>query len=101
MNGIYVLKTSDGYRVAYSEQYDYLYGNFNDDMIRYDVDPEYLMKIFGNSELIMNKLTAEEVAIELSNKMQETDNGIMFIRDYSNYTFEELLNGKANTQGES
>jgi hypothetical protein len=36
MSGIYILKTIDGYRVAYSNRYDDFFGAFNDDTIKYE-----------------------------------------------------------------
>lgn len=99
MSGIYVLKTKDAYRVAFSKDYDCLYGDFNDDNIRFDINVDYLNRIFGNSSVILTSDDAEQVAKAISKNIEETDDGIMYIRTYEEYTFEELLNGKANKKG--
>lgn len=99
MSGIYILNTADGYRVAYSEDYDCLYGRFNDDTMQFDVNREYLYRIFGNSDLYLVLDDAKTAAVGLSKNYDETDDGIMVIKNYNRYTFEELLNGKANKEG--
>lgn len=99
MSGIYILNTTDGYRVAYSEDYDCLYGGFNDDTLQFDLNREYLYRIFGNSDLFLTLDDAKFEAKGLSKSYDETDDGIMVIKGYRNYTFEELLNGKANKEG--
>jgi hypothetical protein len=48
MSGIYVMVTKDGYRVAASDQFIYLYGSYNDDSMNYNLETEVLQKIFGN-----------------------------------------------------
>jgi len=48
MSGIYILKTLDGYRVAYSKLKDYLFCNYNDDTMNYEIHTEVLNEIFGN-----------------------------------------------------
>jgi hypothetical protein len=95
MSGIYVLRTKDGYRVNYSELYDCLLGSFNDDTINYDINAEVLRRMFGNCRVFTSELMAIESAKSISKVFNETDDGIMTLR-YADYTYEELLNGKAN-----
>lgn len=95
MSGIYILQTRDGYRVNYSESYDCLLGSFNDDTMNYDIDAEVLQRMFGNCRVFNNELVAIESARSISKVFNETDDGIMLLK-YADYTYEELLNGKAN-----
>lgn len=96
MSGIYILQTKDGYRVNYSKDYDCLFTGFNSDTMGYNIDAHYLRLIFGNCNVFRNELLAFESAKGISRVQQDTDDGIMLIGWYRDYTFEELLNGKAN-----
>ena len=99
MNGIYVLVTKDGYRVAASDQFIYLYGSYNDDSMNYNLETEVLQKIFGNCAVLETAKDAIESAKCISKTLNETEDGIMFIDSYGKYTFEELLDGRANKKG--
>jgi hypothetical protein len=96
MSGIYILKTKDGYRVNFSKKYDCLFGSFNDDTMNYNIDALTLKQIFGNCRVIPIEPFAFEAAKGISRVHQDTDDGIMLIKEYQNFTFEDLLNGKAN-----
>jgi hypothetical protein len=96
MNGIYILATKDGYRVAASDQFVYLFGAYNDDKMNYNIEVEFLNKMFGNCAVINSAKEALEAAKCISKTINETEDGIMFIDSYGQYTFEELINGKAN-----
>jgi hypothetical protein len=96
-DGVYILITKDGYRVTYSEDnYIYLYGDFNDDTMTYDLNPDVLNEMFGKCAVFPDAKSVLEAAKYISKTVQETVNGIMFIDSYGKYTYEELLNGKAN-----
>jgi hypothetical protein len=96
-DGVYILITKDGYRVSYSEDnYIYLYGAFNDDTMAYNLDPVVLNEMFGKCAVFPDAKSVLEAAKYISKTVQETVNGIMFIDSYGKYTYEELLNGKAN-----
>lgn len=96
MSGIYVLKTKEGYRVNFTNDYIYLFGSYNDDTMNYNIDTHILKKIFGNCAVIPNERMALESAKGISRLHNETEDGIMILNSYANYTFEDLLNGKAN-----
>jgi non-homologous end joining protein Ku len=96
MNGIYVLVTKDGYRIAASDQFVCLFGNYNDDKLNYNVEVDVLNKMFGNCATLKTAKEALEAAKCISKTLNETEDGIMFIDSYGQYTFEELMNGKAN-----
>jgi len=96
MSGVYILKTKDGYRVNYTKDYVNLFGAYNDDTMNYDIDAYILKRIFGNCAVFPNEIMAIESAKGISKLHNETDDGIMVLKSYDTYTFEELLNGKAN-----
>ena len=99
MSGIYVMVTKDGYRVAASDQFIYLYGSYNDDSMNYNLETEVLQTIFGNCAVLETAKDAIESAKCISKTLNETEDGIMFIDSYGKYTFEELLDGRANKKG--
>jgi hypothetical protein len=92
-NGVYVLVTKDGYRVAYSDNYDALFGRFIDAGLNYLPDVPEIKRIFGKSEVFSDESAALNVAKDISKNINETDDGIMFIRNYPEFTFEELISG--------
>lgn len=96
MSGIYIMVTKDGYRVAASDQFVYLFGSYNDDSMNYNLEAEVLQKIFGNCAILETAKDAIEAAKCISKTINETEDGIMFIDSYGKYTFEELLDGRAN-----
>lgn len=96
MTGIYVLVTSDGYRVSASDQFIYLFGEYNDDSMNYNINTDVLSKMFGNCAILNSAKESLEAAKCISKTINETEDGIMFIDSYGKYTFEELMNGKAN-----
>ena len=96
MSGIYILKTKEGYRVNFTKDYIYLFGGYNDDTMNYNINTDILKKIFGNCAVIPNEYMALQSAKGISRLHNETEDGIMVLTSYASYTFEELLNGKAN-----
>ena len=98
MTGIYVMVTQDGYRVAASDQFVYLFGSYNDDSMNYNIETQVLEKMFGNCAILNSAKDAIEAAKCISKTINETDDGIMFIDSYGKYTFEELMDGKANKE---
>lgn len=88
-NGIYILNTRDGYRVAYSDRFDNFFGNFNDAVGDYDINRDCLEGIFGNCEVINNEESAMNVAFQLLRIMNETEDGIRIL-DYRNLDYGEL-----------
>ena len=99
MSGIYIMVTKDGYRVSASDQFVYLFGSYNDDSMNYNLETEILQKIFGNCAVLETPKDAIESARCISKTLNETEDGIMFIDSYGKYTFEELLDGRANKKG--
>jgi hypothetical protein len=96
MTGIYVMVTQDGYRVSASDQFNYLFGSYNDDSMNYNLETQILDKMFGKCAILNSAKEAIEAAKCISKTLNETEDGIMFIDSYGKYTFEELMDGKAN-----
>ena len=94
-NGIYVLKTKDGFRTAYGDNYDDFFGTFQDDTMNYRPNGEKILQVFGKSEVYPDEAAVLIAAIGISKVIEETDDGVMFINNYPDYTFEELTSGKA------
>ena len=99
MSGIYIMVTKDGYRVTASDQFVYLFGSYNDDSMNYNIETQVLNEIFGNCAVLETAKDAIESAKCISKTLNETEDGIMFIDSYGKYTFEELLDGRANKKG--
>jgi hypothetical protein len=96
VSGIYILKTKDGYRVNFTKDYVYLFGAYNDVTMNYDIDADILKRIFGNCAVFPNEIMALQSAKGISRLHNETEDGVMILKSYADYTFEDLLDGKAN-----
>lgn len=80
----------------FTKDYVYLFGSYNDDTMNYNIDTDILKKIFGNCAVIPNEMMALESAKGISRLHNETEDGIMILNSYADYTFKDLLDGKAN-----
>lgn len=89
--GIYILATSDGYRVAYSNLYTDLYSGYSDETRDYIINVPILLTMFNNCALITDVDSAYKEALNISRTVKETDNGIMVL-NYQKQPFEELVN---------
>lgn len=96
MSGVYVLKTKDGYRVNYTKEYVRLFTSYNDDTMNYNIDTDTLKRIFGNCAVFPTEIMAINSAKAISKVHEETEDGIMMLSSYKEYTYKELLDGKAN-----
>lgn len=94
-NGIYILKTSDGFRVKALPCAEPLFDGYNPDLIKY-INVAELEKAFGDCDVFDYEVFAIKEANRIANNCDELVDGIRIIKDYMNYTFEELLNGKAS-----
>lgn len=96
MSGIYILKTKDGYRVNYTTEYVRLFGGYNDVTMNYNINVDVLKRVFGNCAVFPIEIMAINSAKAISKVHDETEDGIMVLNSYADYTFKELLDGKAN-----
>lgn len=93
-SGVYILKTSDGYRVNFSDRYYDFFGPFDDGIGDFIPNGKALDEVFGLCSVILDQEPAIQKAAEISNQLTfETFDGIMFINNYQHLTFEELING--------
>lgn len=91
-NGVYLLHSKDGYRVAYDENYDLLFGSFHEETMDYAANPKQFKLIFGGSEIFPDAQSAIAAAkVICETKKDELDDGIMIISNYSHLSFEELI----------
>ena len=97
MSGVYVLKTKDGYRVAYSELYNDLFGAYIDSTMNYEINVSTLKKMFGDAAYFDNEEMALDEAKKISYIVPETDDGIMIIGNYKNVTYSELSDGNKDS----
>jgi len=91
MQGVYILITSDGCRVAPLNSYDSLFEGFSPDMKKY-INREALRESFGFC-IPMTEAEAIETAKVIARGYREMPDGIRILTDYRNYSFGDLLNG--------
>lgn len=92
--GVYVLMTSDGYRVTTLENYDSLFDGYADDMTMF-INKEKLKEAFDDC-VVLKFDTYLTAARSMAAVYKEMPDGIRVLTTYRNYTFEELKNGKAS-----
>lgn len=94
MDGIFIFQTSDGYRVAPIDNYDALYDGYDLNMVQLIFLP-YFQKVFGDCKSL-NETEAMIVAKNISDAYNEMSHGIRKVTTYRNYSFEDIMNGKAS-----
>jgi hypothetical protein len=92
--GVYILLTSDGARVAPSDDYDSLFDGYTSDMGKY-IHRDNFVSCFGASA-VMTETEAMVVAKNVAKAYNEMSDGIRVLTDYRFYSFEELKNGSAS-----
>lgn len=93
-SGVYILKTKDGYRVNFSDRYYDFFGSYDDGTGNYNANAKAIEEVFGLCTCYETRESALTKATDISNQLTfETFDGIMFIDNYQNMTFEELTNG--------
>jgi hypothetical protein len=91
LSGIYILETSDGFRVSFSRYYEELVSL--DENIDFKIDGKMAKLIFGSCYCHRFEEEALEHAKEISRMHLDLDDGIRFIRYAKNKTFKELTRG--------
>ena len=92
--GVYILLTSDGARVAPLDDYDSLFDGYMPDMRKY-IHRDNFISCFGASD-VMTEREALTVARTMAKAYNEMPDGIRVLTDYRLYTFEDLKNGSAS-----
>lgn len=84
-DGIYILKTADGFRVTFSKRYD--------DFVTIEGKLAGLSvnECFGSCEPLRTQENAMDEALRISKKYHETDDGICLIEIGENQTFDEIV----------
>ena len=88
-DGIYILKTKDGYRTIYSKRYD--------DFVTYDANINFILngkvvqECFENCTIYDTMAKVMDEAHRLSRKYHETDDGICVIDFCENLLFDEIV----------
>jgi hypothetical protein len=93
MNGVYILQTTDGYRVAYSTEYESMLGSYDANSMRHKLNGEIVNLVFGECFCFVNYLEAQTAARMLSVQYQYLDDGIYTIREVADQSYEEVING--------
>lgn len=91
MSGIYILHTSDGFRVSFSRRYEELV--YLDENVNFKIDGKLAKLIFGRCYRYDDEELAIEHAKEISRMHSDMDDGIRFIRYAQDKTFKELTRG--------
>lgn len=92
--GVYVLLTTDGARIAPLDCYDDLFDGYAPNMVRY-INLNVLNRCFSDSATIPPN-DALVVAQSVAKVYNELADGIRVISDYRKFSFEELKNGSAS-----
>lgn len=90
MSGIYILKTTDGFRVAYSRDY-YQLVDLSEN-IQYNVNGKIAKNIFGNSQCYSTYEYALKQAKLIASNYEETNDGICLIKYAQHISYEDLIN---------
>ena len=88
MNGVYILQTTDGYRVAYSTEYESMLGSYDANSMRHKLNGEIVNRVFGECFCFVNYLEAQTAARMLSVQYQHLDDGIYIIGEVFDQTYE-------------
>ena len=90
-NGIYILITEGPeYRVAYHQNIDAIYGNFSDESLQWQGDPESMLEYFQSAPMFSNLEEALDRAEELVYDYAYLEDGICVISDFKEWNFNSL-----------
>lgn len=90
-NGIYILRTKGPeYRVAYHQAIDNIYGNFSDESLRWQGDPEAMLEYFGKAPVFTDMESALDKAEEMVYNYDYLEDGICVISDFKDWDFNNL-----------
>jgi hypothetical protein len=92
MSGIYILKTTDGYRVSFSTRYTELVSLSPD--AEYMVNGNVAKSIFENCYCYQDLDKAYEHAHIISKFHEETEDGIFLVTYAEKFSYGEVKNGK-------
>ena len=93
MSGIYILVTKNDYRVIYSKNYINFFLDWNEEVFNFELNGNIIQQEFDSSPIFLNENGAFEYAKKISHKYTETDDGICYIKNASDKTYKEIING--------
>ena len=90
-NGIYILQTAGPeFRVGHHQAIDNIYGNFSDESLQWQGDPEMMYHYFHADKMFSNLEEALDYAAELSYTYDYLEDGICVITDFKDWDFNRL-----------
>ena len=90
-NGIYILETKGPeYRVGYHMAIDNIYGNFSDESLQWQGDPEEMYHYFHTDKMFSSLEEALDYAAVMSYDYEYLEDGICVIRDFKDWNFSNL-----------
>ena len=90
-NGIYILTTAGPeYRVGYHLAIDNIYGNFSDESLQWQGDPEMIYGYFHADKMFSNLEEALDYAEEILYNYAYLEDGICLISDFKDWDFNSL-----------
>ena len=90
-NGIYILQTEGPeFRVGCHQAIDNIYGNFSDDSLRWQGDPEMIYHYFHADRMFSTLEEALDFAKKLSYNYDYLEDGICVISDFKDWNFNSL-----------
>lgn len=90
-NGIYILVTKGlEFRVGYHQAIDNIYGNFSDESMQWQGDPETMYGYFHADKMFSNLEEALDYAEEILYNYEYLEDGICVISDFKDWDFNNL-----------
>ena len=93
MSGIYILVTKNDYPVIYWKNYINFFLDWNEEVFNFELNGNIIQQEFDRSPIFLNENDAFEYAKKISHKYTETDDGICYIKNASDKTYKEIING--------
>lgn len=90
-NGIYILQSKGPeWRVAHLQNIDDMYGNFSDESLQWQGDPEIMFNYFGKAPVFSSLEEALDFAEEMVYDYPYLEYGICVISDFKDWNFNNL-----------
>ena len=90
-NGLYILETKGPeYRLAYSEEIDKIYSDYNDINLSFDPNPENIKNIFGLSKVYTSQKEVLQAAYDMLPELGFLSDGICVIPEFQHRSYSRL-----------
>ena len=97
MSGVYILQNTDGYRVAFSDQFDKMFTTYNDERMDWNLNVKLVDEVFGNCTVFEDEEVALLEAKLIVENIEETKDGIFVITQSNYMSFNDMINGNKTT----